>query len=405
MTIYYLSFWNGGSAIDKKILSKIKYLNIIGQPCQGLFVTNLPVNEWPVHENVVFIELAALHTNKLDHWFKLRNAYFDTLLKYIGEHLTVSDMVMHRFPTTIDFSFYRFIRSLPVPVYVEHNTKEWEEASRFILKEQRVTKNASPVKKIKERIKTQWLRSYYWYADRVWKKKILQLVTKGVSVCYEIDRYEKKYFTAYPTVMISNSIDVSAVMPRTVPAFDGSELSIVMVSGWESEWLGLDLLIDALIQYKGSVKVKICYVGEVFEKHKARIQSLSNCEIRFIDYCTGDAYSRLFNEAHIAIGSLALYRLNLKEASNLKTRDYMARGIPFVIGYEDTDLINDKRWAPYYLQFDNPENGIDLNKIIAFVQQIMPDRQHPADMHALAMQTVHTPVKMNILKQAIQSVF
>lgn len=49
-------------------------------------------------------------------------------------------------------------------------------------------------------------------------------------------------------------------------------------------------------------------------------------------------YEPLLRQADVAVGSLALYRNRMNEASPLKVREYLAYGLPVIIGYKDTDF-------------------------------------------------------------------
>jgi hypothetical protein len=57
----------------------------------------------------------------------------------------------------------------------------------------------------------------------------------------------------------------------------------------------------------------------------------------------------------------------MQEASPLKTREYLAYGIPVIGGYEDTDLDD----AECYLRIGNTEDNVDteVSRIRRFVQQ------------------------------------
>jgi glycosyltransferase involved in cell wall biosynthesis len=51
-----------------------------------------------------------------------------------------------------------------------------------------------------------------------------------------------------------------------------------------------------------------------------------------------DEYVKYMERADVAIGTLALHRKGMNEASPLKVREYLAHGIPVIIGYDDTDF-------------------------------------------------------------------
>ena len=50
----------------------------------------------------------------------------------------------------------------------------------------------------------------------------------------------------------------------------------------------------------------------------------------------------------LQVGSLGLHRIGLTEASTLKVREYWARGIPFLLSYEDTDHLETPEMSPFY---------------------------------------------------------
>lgn len=52
----------------------------------------------------------------------------------------------------------------------------------------------------------------------------------------------------------------------------------------------------------------------------------------------GDDLEEMYQMCDIGIGSLAMYRNDMNEASPLKTREYLAHGLPVIFGYTDTDL-------------------------------------------------------------------
>jgi hypothetical protein len=66
-------------------------------------------------------------------------------------------------------------------------------------------------------------------------------------------------------------------------------------------------------------------------------------------------YLAILSRAHIGIGSLALHRKEMSEASTLKLREYLAVGLPSVIGYRDTDFPGG---ADFLLELPNVETNV-----------------------------------------------
>ena len=67
---------------------------------------------------------------------------------------------------------------------------------------------------------------------------------------------------------------------------------------------------------------------------------------------------------------MSLFRKNLNEACSLKTREYTARGIPFVLAYQDTDLQHVDKKYRFYLPMANNDSMIEMDKIINFAKHM-----------------------------------
>ena len=60
--------------------------------------------------------------------------------------------------------------------------------------------------------------------------------------------------------------------------------------------------------------------------------------VTFHGILTSDDYKKILSESDVAIGSLSLHINNMNEACTLKVREYLAFGIPTIIGYKDSDF-------------------------------------------------------------------
>jgi hypothetical protein len=84
-------------------------------------------------------------------------------------------------------------------------------------------------------------------------------------------------------------------------------------------------------------------------------------------------YAPLLAHADVAIGTLALYRKDMGEASSLKVREYLARGIPTIVGYADTDF---PEAPPFILRIPNAPDAVrtSMPDIRAFVERSLGTR-------------------------------
>ena len=72
-----------------------------------------------------------------------------------------------------------------------------------------------------------------------------------------------------------------------------------------------------------------------------------------------------FQTADIAMGSLGMHRIGLSSGSVLKLREYTARGLPSVIGYNDSMISKDE---PFLLQIPADESPLNIDQLIIFYQ-------------------------------------
>lgn len=69
-------------------------------------------------------------------------------------------------------------------------------------------------------------------------------------------------------------------------------------------------------------------------------------------------YESLIRGADVAIGPLGLHVQSMSEACPLKVREYLAYGLPVIIGYRDADFPNG---APFLLQLPNTPDNVEKN--------------------------------------------
>jgi hypothetical protein len=106
--------------------------------------------------------------------------------------------------------------------------------------------------------------------------------------------------------------------------------------------------------------------------------------------------------ADVAIGSLALHRNLMDEASPLKVADYLAYGVPAIIAYTDSRF---PRGAPFLLQLPNTEDNVDTSAddIHEFVERWRGRRVAREDIASIDSGTVETERLCLLVAQAKRS--
>ncbi|MCD4651001.1 MAG: CDP-glycerol glycerophosphotransferase family protein, partial [Candidatus Cloacimonetes bacterium] len=170
-----------------------------------------------------------------------------------------------------------------------------------------------------------------------------------------------------PALEIGNGVTVEQIPVRTAPYFDGQTLNLLMIASFDN-WHGVDRIIRGMMNSDKQVMLYLCGRGNLYDSLRQLVQKRGlQHKVRFAGWLEGDSLNRMFNRCHLALGSLALHRIPLKQAAVLKVRQYLARGIPVVIGYEDVDLPAE---LPYILQVEASEEPIDINELFRFTSQV-----------------------------------
>ncbi len=155
--------------------------------------------------------------------------------------------------------------------------------------------------------------------------------------------------------VISNGIDLAAYPELSSEATGPPRLAFVGSGG--APWHGVDKL-TTLAAMRADWRIDI--VGA----HEGRDGSPPN--ITWHGTLERADVLAILARADVGVGTLALHRNSMNEASTLKVREYLAVGLPALYGYSDPDT---DQLAPYTLRIANTEKNVidELPRIEAFV--------------------------------------
>lgn len=157
---------------------------------------------------------------------------------------------------------------------------------------------------------------------------------------------ESRYFMfglRRKTVLSANGIRVADIpVISTPPSQRGEGITLIGVAAL-SDWHGYDLAMRGIAEYpgEGDQRLRLLIVGDgaIRASLEALAERLGIADrVEFAGVRHGAELDACFERAHIGLGSLALFRKNLDFASSLKSREYVARGLPFVSAGHDPDF-------------------------------------------------------------------
>lgn len=215
-----------------------------------------------------------------------------------------------------------------------------------------------------------------WEPGTNLKGKINFLLRKLVNnmLSYPIDKIitfddQDKIF-GRPTIKIENFADVFNI-PIKKEYQSSEDIHMVGIAQMTPSH-GFDRVIKGLKIYYDSKPVKKVFFhiignGEIKSKWENLVEDYKLQQyVTFEGTKTSDEIKSYIDRCHIAIGSLAFFRKHTVKGSELKIREYCARGIPFVYSACEP-ILEGKKWC---LKVPFDESPIDIKSILDFIDTI-----------------------------------
>jgi len=200
----------------------------------------------------------------------------------------------------------------------------------------------------------------FWLTERLSSRRCMNLYDGLIAMTHEIARSEQDHgYCRGSMAVIPNGIDVASVPSTGFARFDGPTLRLVMLYGAAAPWHGMDRIVDAIARYQGGTRLEFHLVGP---RLPLALRSRRHYLVQH-GLLHGQPLDDLLSTMHLAVSTLGLHRKGMREAASLKTRDYAARGLPFVYAYADPAVPED---FPLALRLPGGEAPLSLEQILDF---------------------------------------
>lgn len=217
--------------------------------------------------------------------------------------------------------------------------------------------------------KVHWLRKV---RDKLYRKKMKKYVDKIAILA------ECAYVFGIPTIRIMNGIDLEKIKMRNcMESREHNGRKIIrfcMVAHFEP-WHGIDRFLKGMeIYYKneGKEHIELHLAGDGLEMPNIK-KIISDCSLEKYVILHGEMESgeldKLYDKCDIAIGSLGAHRKDIFLSSELKSREYLAKGIPFI--YSCAMDIFEKKEVDFAFQCPADESFIKIDEVISFYNNLL----------------------------------
>lgn len=163
-----------------------------------------------------------------------------------------------------------------------------------------------------------------------------------------------------PRLVIGNGIALDDVVLRTSTPISGPK-RLFFIGSPDFSWHGVDKLAQL-------ASMRPTWHFDLVGLSSRQADNLP-VNVTAHGHLREEEYAGLLAGADVAVASLAMHRDGLEEASPLKTREYLATGVPVLMAYRDTDYLGG---APFILRLPNTEGNVPMSlaSIDAFVEKM-----------------------------------
>jgi glycosyltransferase involved in cell wall biosynthesis len=205
--------------------------------------------------------------------------------------------------------------------------------------------------------------------EKLQRRVLLRRANGAVAVTSELANAARRTRPQLDTTVIANGIELGAVPEARR---DGRGPRLVYI-GDDVYWQGVDKVIQLAERFP-AWRFDLVGVGERPAPDNVVCHG----------FLARDAYAAILSRADVAVGTLALHRKRMEEASPLKVRRYLEFGLPLILGYIDTDLIGlESAW--WLLTLPNVETNVSdsVEAIESFIDSVAGRRVPRAEVEPL----------------------
>ena len=285
----------------------------------------------------------------IDEFFNKKGKLFELYIRMFKYNLIEKVINLSKYDffiiryTFVDFSAFKFAKKYKNRIITEHHTKELDEIK---------------VQNIKEPFKT-----FQYLLEKYFAKYFFKNVYGIIGISSDVvESVQKRVGINLNRYVLSNGITINSFNTLKERKIEKT-INIIFVASIFQKWHGLDRLIKSLQIYNGGYDIILHIIGNVKDEDMNLIKTFTNkkCKINYYGKLSKTELEKIYYNTHIAIDSLAMFRIGMSESSTLKSKEYIKYGLPFLYSAPDPDM---KKIQKYLFNCKNNEDLIDFESIV-----------------------------------------
>jgi hypothetical protein len=361
-------------SVQHKIDAQIRELNNHGIEAEGLFFNTLGATDGSGLYNER-IKKVALPAYEEKHRYFQGHYESQFYFRFVADYLEVRkadyDLIFFRHAGN-GRGYEEILRRLAnkIVLYIPSNR------IREVYCERRYTKDSG----IGSALFSWWAYMRYWIREKRLMRSFLSPLKAVVTFTPEFGKIVSDESKRSVHMIYNRDGADTARVPARKSQVRAGEIKLIFLkgSGQEQKWAGLDRLISSVEAYP-DIPIRLYITGNAINQKDRYARPFVTLTGRLPE----DELEELINEVDLGVSNLSNYLIHFNETTNLKSRDYYSRGLPFIQGNTMPD-IEGTAAAKYYLNIPNDDSIIDMRLVRDFAVRMRQDIEHPIKMHQFA---------------------
>lgn len=390
--IYTSATVSGQSSVQQKVCEQIIALRGLGIAAYGLFVSSENTLLPEPTDTITFIRSQNVNTGYFRS-IRQRRYNLQVVLEYLKQTPVRPDIIFMRYPRA-NMALCKFSKAWGSKTVMNHVAAEVPE-----IRLHKNQNNSSFVAGLLGNLEFRW-----WpiFLEKLLGGIIRKNIRVGLCNSEDIASYQRKIAGGqYKTEIVSDGVDAKKYPAHTPPKYE-KKLSLIFLKGasTDASYNGLDKVFLAL---KSDPNCELTIVGHQLEYEKNIAEAAGVIkQVHFKVAMTAEELTVEFTHHHMALGAFGIHRRGLKSNSTLKNREYCARGIPFIFGHQDPDLLNGDGNTKLWMEVAADEAPLKIADWREFYSEFLALSDGVARLRQYAFDHLDYSKKMQDLQQCLK---
>lgn len=224
-----------------------------------------------------------------------------------------------------------------------------------------------PVYPYKKEMLSYWYTIFMYVKEMIYKHKYKECIDRFVTYSDDDEIF------GVPTIRTMNGVNVESVTPlQPSTNYKPNEIHLFTVA-LLARHHGYERVITGLYEYYQVERNREVYfhiVGDGPESKKYRnLVRKYKLEKYVVFYGSklGTELDELYNIADAGLAAFGVYKDGFSKLSTIKAREYLAKGLPVILGAEDDLFSGDVK---YGLTFPNNATPVEIEKIVEYLDDL-----------------------------------